>query len=123
MKTSIAQNLGRRKAFLRPRIASCASVRNGLSCAFLRTGRRYIGTRVLFTLSQQSPYTVIYDAAPDDDGIPANINSYNNAYPSTDGERERQREGGRGGMCFEIPKPCCLATRARYVNQRQLIRR
>ena len=47
-KTSTAQNLGRRKArlgrkerlscaFFRPRTASCASVRNGLSCAFLRT--------------------------------------------------------------------------------------
>ena len=52
-KTSTAQNLGRRKArlgrkerlscaFFHSRTASCASVRNGLSCAFLRTGRRYM---------------------------------------------------------------------------------
>ena len=52
-KTSTAQNLGCRKARLgrkerlscasfRPRTASCASLRIGLSCAFLRTGRRYI---------------------------------------------------------------------------------
>ena len=48
-----AQNLGRRKArvgrkerlgcaSLRPRYAGCASFRNGLSCAFLCTGRRYM---------------------------------------------------------------------------------
>ena len=29
------------RAFVHPLTASCASVRNGLSCAFLRTGRRY----------------------------------------------------------------------------------
>ena len=52
-KTSTAQNLGCRKARVgrkerlscacfRLRTAICASVRNGLSCAFLRTGRGYV---------------------------------------------------------------------------------
>ena len=55
-KTSTAQNLGRRKARLGrkkrfscaslcPRYASWASFHNGLSCAFLRTGRWYIQGR------------------------------------------------------------------------------
>ena len=68
--TSTAQNLGRRKArlgrkerlscaFFRPRTASCASVRNGLSCAFLRTERRYIGVKrkkfVCYLISDHYP--------------------------------------------------------------------